>query len=163
MKRIGLIVACVVATMSMSAQKFGHIYSDSLLQIMPEYDAAQVQLKALSDEFQKAIEQKEAALQAKYDDYIQNGQDKPAAIKQNTENEIQSMQQSLQEFAVSIQDELDREQQKLIAPILEKARVAIQTVGKNNGFVYVFDASMGILLFENGENIMPLVKAELGL
>ena len=163
MKRIGLIVACVVATMSMSAQKFGHIYSDSLLQIMPEYSDAQVQLKSLSDEFQKAIEQKEAELQTKYDDYVQNGQDLPAAIKQNRENEIQSLQQNLQQFAVSIQDELDKEQQALIAPILEKARLAIEAVGKKNGFTYVFDASIGILLFENGENIMPLVKTELGL
>ena len=50
-----------------------------------------------------------------------------------------------------------------MAPILEKARLAIEAVGKKNGFTYVFDASMGILLFENGENIMPLVKTELGL
>ena len=163
MKRIGLIVACVVATMSMSAQKFGHIYSDSLLQIMPEYSDAQVKLKGISDEYQNAIEQKEAELQIKYDDYVQNGQGLPDAIKQNRENEIQSLQQNLQQFAVSVQEDLDKKQQEFIAPILEKARLAIEAVGKKNGFTYVFDASMGILLFENGENIMPLVKTELGL
>ena len=46
-----------------------------------------------------------------------------------------------------------------------KAKNAIQKVAKEKGYSYVFDTSVGALLYwpEDSDDLLPLVKKELGL
>ena len=70
------------------------------------------------------------------------------------------------QFNQSAQQELQRKQMDLMLPIIEKAQEAINTVAKSNSFTYILDSSAGkavVVFLENGEDIMPLVKAELGI
>ena len=46
-------------------------------------------------------------------------------------------------------------------PILDKAKQAIETVAKEQGFVYVLDASS--LIVANGTDLLPAVKTKLGI
>jgi Skp family chaperone for outer membrane proteins len=51
-------------------------------------------------------------------------------------------------------------------PIIEKAQEAVNKVAADNGFAYVLDASASkavVVYLDGGEDIMPLVKAELGI
>jgi len=51
-----------------------------------------------------------------------------------------------------------------LAPIIEKARKAIDAVATEKGYTYIFDNSSGVLLFaKDSENIAADVKAKLGL
>ena len=54
---------------------------------------------------------------------------------------------------------------QLLKPIFEKADAAIKAIGKEGGFQMIFDSStFNVLLFaEDSADIMPLVKAKLGL
>jgi outer membrane protein len=47
-------------------------------------------------------------------------------------------------------------------PIMDKARKAIEAVGKENGYQYIYDAA-GLLYAQDSDNVLPLVKAKLGL
>ncbi len=51
--------------------------------------------------------------------------------------------------------------------LLTKADKAIKDVGKENGFIYIFDVSQGssVVYFDETKstNVMPLAKAKLGL
>ena len=48
--------------------------------------------------------------------------------------------------------------------MIEKARKAISEVAEENGYTYIFDAGVGILLYyDKGDNILPLVRAKLGI
>ena len=48
--------------------------------------------------------------------------------------------------------------------MIEKANQAINNVAKENGFTYVFDTASGsLLVFPDGDDILPLVKTKLGL
>jgi outer membrane protein len=41
---------------------------------------------------------------------------------------------------------------------------AISEVGKENGYTYIFDVGTGaVVFFDNGDNILPLVKKKLGI
>jgi outer membrane protein len=52
----------------------------------------------------------------------------------------------------------------LLQPLLDKAKNAINAVARENGYTYIFDVGTGAVLFyEKGDNILPLVKAKLGL
>ena len=59
---------------------------------------------------------------------------------------------------------MNEKRQELLAPILRRVDDAIREVGKENGFQFIFDESIGAILFDgNAEDVMPLVKAKLGL
>jgi outer membrane protein len=64
------------------------------------------------------------------------------------------------------QDDFEKKQRDLLTPIFEKAQAAIKEVAQANKFTYIFDSSRskGVLVYtEGGENVMPLVKAKLGI
>ena len=41
--------------------------------------------------------------------------------------------------------------------------MAIEEVGAEQGFTYIFDTSAGATVFNGGEDVLALVKAKLGL
>jgi len=53
----------------------------------------------------------------------------------------------------------------VMAPVMEKARKAIEEVAKENGLLYVFDMTQGNPIYASEESmeLLPLVKAKLGL
>ncbi|MEO8589764.1 MAG: OmpH family outer membrane protein, partial [Flavobacteriales bacterium] len=62
------------------------------------------------------------------------------------------------------QEDLSKQEEELLKPMVEKTNLAIKDVADANGFTYIFDTSTGfVLYFEKGEDIMPLVKAKLGV
>ena len=85
-------------------------------------------------------------------------------VKQDKIRELESIQQRILEFQQNAQESLAAKEQELITPILDKARKAIEDVAKEENFTYIFDASTGNILYASeSENILPLVKAKLGL
>lgn len=61
---------------------------------------------------------------------------------------------------------MQEKQVTLFTPITEKADKAIRDIGKENGFLYVFDISAGQLIYfdeSKSTNVLPLAKAKLGL
>jgi outer membrane protein len=61
---------------------------------------------------------------------------------------------------------LQEKQAELFQPIMAKVDKAIKDVGKENGFIYIFDIAKGSLLYfdeTKSTNVMALTKAKLGL
>tara|TARA_B100000900_G_scaffold156050_1_gene132676 strand:+ start:20108 stop:20608 length:501 start_codon:yes stop_codon:yes gene_type:complete len=166
MKKTLLTIYLVVAGLfSAEAQnKLGYINSNELLSIMPESSAMQEELQS----YAKGLESSLAAMQAegekKLSDYQQNEAVMSDLVKQDKVRELESIQQRILEFQQNAQESLAAKEQELITPILDKARNAIEEVAKEGNFTYIFDASTGNILYAaESENILPLVKAKLGL
>ena len=53
----------------------------------------------------------------------------------------------------------------MLKPIIEKAQKAIEEYAKENGYVMVFDTSVfnAVLFVDEGDNLMDVIKAKLGL
>ncbi|MBU0488325.1 MAG: OmpH family outer membrane protein [Bacteroidetes bacterium] len=170
MKKI-LIFACLfglfLAPTAISAQtklKLGYIDSNELLLAMPGRDSAKTILEKYAKELETQIRSMSAELEQKYQDYMNNQANYTDLIKKTKEKELQDLQTRVQDFQTSAQEDLQKKEQDLLAPIIDKAKKAIDDVAKENGYTYIFDAGAGFLLFyEGGENIMPLVKKKLGL
>ena len=79
------------------------------------------------------------------------------------EQEITQDQQGLEQFYGTVQQELAMLEQSLLEPMIERARTAIEEVGKEEGFTYIFDTSTGSTVYNGGEDVLSLVKAKLGL
>ncbi len=147
------------------ALKFAHIDTQELLASMPESDSAQKQMERLAQDFELQIEEMQVEWNKKYDNYLNKRDTWTELIRQTKETEIMEMQNRIQQFETTAQQELQRQRQNLLRPILEKANKAIDEVAEENGYIYVFDSSMGnpIYISEKSVDIMDKVKAKLDL
>jgi len=166
MKNSILIAILVMATTTLTAQtqKFGHIDSDALMSLMPEKAKAEKDMEVFAKEFQSALEAMAKEYEVKVADYQGKEKDMTALVKQTKVKEITDLERRIQEFQGQAQGEIQKKEQELLAPIIEKARKAIDAVATEKGYTYIFDNSSGVLLFaKDSENIAADVKAKLGL
>ena len=163
MKNI-ILVAATLLSSAIFGQKLGHINSNELLLAMPERVAVETNIKKTAQD----LESKLAALTKEYQSQVQTYQAQEAAmtdaIKQDKIKEITNLEERIGEFQQSAQKDLQAQEEKLLRPIIDKAKKAIEDVAKENGFTYIFDSGVGVLLYQkDSDNIMPLVKKKLGL
>ena len=148
---------------SASAQKFGHVNAQDLLMSMPERTAAQATIEAQAGEYEAEMMRMQQDLQLKFGEYQEKDETWPAAIRQQKERELQALDQGLQEFGATVQNELATLEQTLLMPMIERVQDAINAVGEESGFPYIFDASTGATVYNGGEDVSALVKAKLGM
>lgn len=165
-----LIIVIALAGQSAMAQnfKFAHINNDELIQAMPEYDSATVKLEKFRKELVNALELMSVELNTKNDAYQKESKNLSDIVKQTKEQELMDMNKRIQDFQNNAQQQLQTKQAELFQPIVAKVDKAIKDVGKENGFLYVFDVSpskANLLYFDETKstNILPLVKTKLGL
>ncbi len=169
MKRFIGIAALVifVATAGYSqSMKFGHINSDELIQALPEFDTATVKLEKFRKELINALELMSVELNNKNDAYTKEQKNLTDIVRQTKEQELFDLNKRMQEFQQNAQTQLQEKQVEFFQPIYTKVDKAIKDVGKENGFVYVFDVAKGSLLYfdeTKSINIMPLARTKLGL
>ncbi len=146
------------------AVKLGHIDSNELLQLMPEREAAMVELERYAGELEEQFVSMQEEFQRKYREYLEKESTFSELIRQSRQRELASLQERIMEFQEMAQQDLMNRESQLLSPIIEKARQAIEEVAREEGFTYIFDVGMGVLLFhEKGEDIMPQVRTKLGI
>ncbi len=162
-----LFLLLILGSATISAQtdnKFGHINTSELLSMMPGRDEARMELQRYAQELEETFTAMQNEFQTKYMDYLENQETFSQIVRQSKERELQSLNERIMEFQESAQQDLMEQEERLLNPIIEMARNAIDKVGRDNGFTYIFDTSGGSILFwENGTDIMPLVREELGI
>jgi outer membrane protein len=161
-----ILMAASQTVFAQNTLKFAHINNDELVRSMPEFDSAMVKLENLRMQYVNDIELLQVEFNNAYNRYVTESPKWSDMIKRTKEEELGSMQQKIEAFQTQAQQEMQDTQGLLFQPIIEKADKAIKSVGKENGFVYVFDTSKGVLLYfdaEKSTDITDLVKAKLGI
>jgi outer membrane protein len=166
-KVIAVLSLIIMITGFASAQtgaKFGYIDSNEILAMMPETDSLQNELKAYADYLDEQMSTMAMEYQTKVTDYQENYNTMSDLIRQTKEKEITDLQARIQAFQQSADQDLGAKQAELFNPLIDKVKVAITEVARENGYNYIFDVGTGALVFyETGDNIIPLVKAKLGI
>lgn len=163
------IIILVITGQNSNAQnlKFAHLNRTELIQAMPEFDSARVSLEKLNTELSNAAELLQVEFNNKYEAYLKESKNLTELVRQTKEQELQDYQRRLNDFQTNAQTQIQEKQVSLFTPITDKADKAIKAVGKENGFIYVFDISQGSPLSYVDEtksvNILQLVKTKLGL
>jgi outer membrane protein len=161
-----IVVALVGQSATAQSFKFGHINNDELIQSMPEYDSATVKLEKFRKELVNALELMQVEWNNKSDSYQKESKNLSDIVKQTKEQELMDIQKRIQDFQANAQTQLQNKQTEVFQPIYTKVDKAIKDVGKENGYLYVFDVAKGALLYfdeTKSTNVMPLVKTKLGL
>jgi len=146
--------------------KFGHINRTELIQAMPEFDSARVTLEKLNTELQNTAELLQVELNNKYETYLKESKNLTELVRQTKEQELNDAQKRLTDFQTNANTTIQEKQVALFTPITEKADKAIKEVGKDNGFIYIFDLSGQVIAYfdeAKSVNIMTLAKTKLGL
>lgn len=167
MKKIILFLACGLLTGSMAlaqSPKFGWINSAELLSSMPEKVKADTAISQYARSFQDELESMGKEYQNKVSQF--NAQEKTMsdAMKEVKSKEIQDLQNRIETTQQSAESKVQQKKQDIYTPILDRADKALKEVAKEKGYDYILDVSQGAVLYEkDGDNILPLVKAKLGI
>jgi outer membrane protein len=165
MKKILLLsLTLLISISSFSQNKFGYIDSQELLLLMPERKTAEEEVQTLA----KSLESQLQAMTAEYQQSVQEYQANEATytdlVKQDKVTEITGLEQRIQSFQQNAQQALQSKEQELLEPILQKARKAIEDVASEGDYTYIFDKSVGSILYvKESENILEKVKKKLKL
>lgn len=144
--------------------KIGYINSAELIELIPETKVVDSQLTTFARGLEKNLQTMQESFDTKLNEYRQGQATMAEAIKQTKEKELQDLNERIQQFQVKSQQDYLKKQNELMAPVLKKAEDAIKAVAAEQNFTYVFDTSnTGLLVKPEGDNMLPLVKAELGL
>jgi outer membrane protein len=165
---ISLAVIIVFSAQKTEAKtfKFAHINSDDLIKAMPEYDTAMAKLQRTQKELVNALELMQVELNNKQEAYNKEAKNLTDLVKQTKEQELTDMYKRIQEFQQQAQTQMQEQQTTLTQPIFAKVDKAIKDVGKEGGYIYVFDVSKGQVLYfdeTKSTNIIAAVKTKMGL
>ena len=168
MKVIKLLVLMAVMSFGFneaSAQvKMGHIDVNLLISLMPEAKKANSQLETMSKGFESDYQKMVTEFQNLQQKYQNEASQQSEAMNQTRAKELQDKAARIQSFQETAQKELGAKQEELFAPIFKKAQDAIDAVAKEKGLNYVVNASLGVLVYDDGSlNIIEPVKKKLGI
>ena len=154
-----------VSNSQTDALKFGHINVSELMGMMPERDTIRQELQNYQQMLQNEIQTLQQEYTSKLQSYQENQQDYSDLVRRSKERELQDMQQRIQEFQSTAQQDFQQKQQELLQPLMQKIDNAIKQVGEDHGYIYIFDTSAGAVVYKSNqsEDVLPLVKKELGL
>ena len=168
MKKQFLFAAIILLFTGMTSMaqtlKFGHIDSGALIQMMPQTKVADSTLKRFGESLDKQLKGMTAEYQTKLQDYQSKADSMPDAVRAIKEKELTDLGQRIQDFQQTAQESIQSKKQEIYSPILKKAEDAIKEIAKEKSYSYIFDTSLGSVIFaQESDNIMPLVKAKLGI
>ena len=165
------VVLMLISVVGMKAQdttatlKLGHINSQQLMAVMPETKQKQAEFETYAKTMNQSLESLQVEFNVKYKAYLDSSQQMPEPVRQSKELELEGLQKRIQAFQEKAQQDLGKKRQELFGPVMEKAQNAIKEVGKEEGFYYIFDVTVGSIIFasDNSQDVMPLVKKKLGI
>ncbi len=162
---LSFVLAALFFSSSAVAQKFAHINSQQLLVDSPLVKTADAELQTFQDGLIGKGQDMVKAFEAEYKRYVEEvdagGLSKIEMGKR--EAELGKTQEAIQKYEVEVQQKIAAKREELYKPILDKAKVAIDAIGKEGNYTMIFDTGTNGLLFAiEAEDILPQVKAKLG-
>lgn len=169
MKKIALIAIIAFGFISTNsfAQKFGYLNLGNLVVQMPETKQADEALKVYQEGLIKKGEDMAKAFETSYTLFAKKYQEGGMTPKQaqEAEGKLGVERDAIAKYEQEVYNKIGQKRQELMSPILKKIETAINAIGDENGYTFIFDASMSntILFAQDGDDVEALVKTKLGM
>ena len=161
-----ILVAMLSFSLSASAQKFGYINTQELIASVPSVKEANSNIETYTKQLQGKYENMIKSLQTKYqalEAKQQTGEISPKQLEAEAQL-LKAEEQKIAEFEQSSQQKIASKGETLLKPLRDQIQKAIDDVAAENGYDYIFDASMGVILYaDKVTDVSALVKTKLGL
>ena len=165
-KKIALVLLCALPFSLMSQEiKLGHVNSQEILTIMPERTVIEKTVGDLQTQWEKELVKMREEYYAKVKEFQEKQATMPESIKSARQGEISDLEQRISTFNQTASEDLRKKQQELFTPVIDKVKKAINEVGSENGYLYIFDLSTQSIIYQSpkSNDVTPLVKKKLGL
>ena len=160
MKKLVLMLM-LLAPMTMMAQKFGKVNTQTIMQALPDVAKANGELEALQKQKDNELKAMQEEFQRKADEYQKGASTMNATAKQQKETELQGLQQKIQQAYQDGQQELQKKSNELMQPIVAKVRAAIDAVGKAGNYTYIFEEGAAIYTSSNVLDVTKEVQSKI--
>ena len=153
-------------SLSLNAQKFGYVNTQELLANMPNMKLADNELQKLQNDLVTKGEEMVIKFEAEYKKYMAeaNSGTLSKVQMQQKEEVLVAQQEEIKQYEADIQQQLASKRDELYKPVIDKVKEEIDKLGKDGGYTMIFDASAGMILHAaESENLMPVLKAKLGI
>lgn len=154
MKKLVLMLM-LLAPMTMMAQKFGKVNTQTIMQALPDVAKANGELEALQKQKDNELKAMQDELNRKLDEYQKGQSTMNATAKQQKETELQGLNQKIQQAYQDGQQELQKKSSELMQPIVAKVRTAIEAVGKAGNYTFIFEDGAAVY---TGTNVVDVTK-----
>ena len=165
LKKIALFLMLILP-MSVFAQKFGHIKTQEILTVMPEYTKAQTDINTMQKQYEDEMKRLTDEIQKKFAAYQQEQANLPKNIQERRQKELQELNERGMQMQQDAEQQLQQSWMQMLEPIAKKIDDAIKAVGQEGGYVYIFDLNATQIPFVNetlSTDVTGAVKAKLGL
>ena len=165
MKKILFAALMLLAPLATSAQKFGHFNSAEVVQLMPEYTAAQNELQTLAQQYEDDLKRMQDEFQKKSEEFEKEQANLLENVRQRRQAELQDLYQRMQQTYNDNQQALQKAQAEKLQAISEKITNAVKKIGDEGGYVYIMDVTSGIPYISTklSTDITPELKKALGI
>jgi outer membrane protein len=145
--------------------KFGHVNTQEIINSLPELNVIQTQIESEYKQKENQLTTMQEDLKNQQEAYMKVAQSMSSQARADKESELQAMGQKVQNYFMLAQQQLQAKEQELKMPLLQKVQTAIQEVGDENGFLYIFEVAGGMPIYrsEQSTDVTPLVKAKMGI
>jgi len=163
-KKVLLFALIMLPVLSFAQEgRIAYVDYNEIVPFMPEYkqmddslrkeaQAYEIEMKSLSDEFSKKVE-----------DFVANQETLPESVKTRRQQEIENIRTNAENFQQQYQLKQDEIQQKMLIPIQARLQKAVDEVGAENNFLYIIDNTTLRFISPNAANATPLIKSKLGI
>ena len=121
----------------------------------------QTNIEAYSKDLQESMENIVVEYNNKYQEFNKNFSTMSDAVRQLKEKELNDLIQRRNDFEQVAQQDLQKRYNELLAPIIDKAKAAIDKVATAGSYLAVFDTSTGSLAYFDEAMLTDLAPAEL--
>ncbi len=137
--------ALIISFFCANAQKVAYIDTEVILEAIPEYQAAQVELNELSDKYKAIIEAEISEIEQLYQSYQQFKNSLNDTQRAAREQEIISKEQvvkSKQRIYFGEDGIMAKKSEELIGPIQTLVNAAIEVVAARDDYVLIIDLAV---------------------
>lgn len=165
-KKIALLMLMALPFGLMAQEaKLGHINSQEILSLMPERVTIEKTISELQSQWENELVKMREEYYAKIKEFQEKQATMPQSIKEARQSEIAGIEERISTFNQTASADLQKKQQELFTPVIEKVKKAITDVASENNYLYIFDLSAQSILYQSpkSNDISALVKKKLAL
>lgn len=149
MKNFLLTILFLGATISLSAQRFGYVDTDYILENLPSYNDAQQMLKVQTEQWNKEIQNRQTNANKRQAEFLNEKvlltDEQIRKEQEEIDREFREIKQ-LQEKRYGQDGDLIKLRKSLVKPIQDQIWVAVKEVAEKRNYGFIFDKGSDLIM-----------------
>ncbi len=150
MRRIAIISALIIfSALTVMGQRFAYIDSDYIMDNIPEYKAAEMEIERISIEWQNELEEMFGEIESLFRAYQAESPMLPEEIRIQREETIMNKEKAAKDLQMKRfgrNGELFQKRQELVKPIQDNIYEAVQEIATRGNYAVIFDKTGGLTM-----------------